>query len=105
MQSLFQGVPCPEARLGHPEGADPAARAHEPHQLGSGTFHSLAGDSSLFGPIGTNFRLIDLQVRRYFKILFVLVSRKDMVLGVLLREVPLLCGGTQFLTSLSEALY
>lgn len=35
--------------MGHPDGAGTAARAREPCQLGSGGFHSLAGDSSLWG--------------------------------------------------------
>lgn len=69
--------------MGHPDGAGPAATAWQ------GT--APCGEPPT--PIATNFRLIVLQVRRYLKMcLFVLISRKDIILGALLREVSLLCG-------------
>lgn len=98
--------------MGHPDGAGPVARARESHQLGSGAFHSLAEDSSLQAatpfpppPIATNLRLICLPVRRYFKNLFVLISRKDIILGVIVREASILYASMLFLTSLLEAIY
>lgn len=81
--------------MGHPDGAGPAATA----------WQGTAPCGELPTPIATNFRLIVLQVRRYFKNVFVCFNLQERHNSwcIIKGGFPTLWS-TLFLTSLLEAL-